>query len=147
MNRRLVEPLEKIREVVIFHDASSSTAVVLIYLVTEGEERRMKIVKAGSKCENAFIPCLQHCSRSYALTMIQPMLGVLRKYTDGNLSLTFLSDSICSLKLLKDDLESTNKVVSNTKLQLEHLGLLSEMFFEGRVKCSWYHQNSMWLTE
>ena len=49
----------------------------------------------------------------------------------------FFSDSTCSLKLLKEEVNTTNKLSSNTKIQLEQLSLLSTMFCEGEVKVLW----------
>ena len=53
------------------------------------------------------------------------------------LNFTFLSDSTCSLKLLKDDLRTTNKLSSNLKIQIEQMALLSENFNEGIVRAVW----------
>ena len=54
-----------------------------------------------------------------------------------SLNFTFISDSTCSLQLLKEDLSTTNKLAANSKIQKEHLDLLSSQFCDGEVKAMW----------
>ena len=49
----------------------------------------------------------------------------------------FFGDLTCSLKLLREDVNTTNKLSANTKIQLEQMALLSEMFGEAEVKAVW----------
>ena len=49
----------------------------------------------------------------------------------------FIGDSTRSLKLMREDIKTTNKLRFNTKIQLEQLGILSEMFPDGDIKVMW----------
>ena len=51
--------------------------------------------------------------------------------------MVLLGDSTCSLKLLKEEVNITNRLLANTKIQLEQMALLSEMFEEAEVKAVW----------
>ena len=77
------------------------------------------IVKAGSKSDNCSVPVMENVSRSYAIVMLQPLINVLKGIGGKSLNFTFLSDSTCSLRLLKEDIQSTNKLESNTKIQVQ----------------------------
>ena len=50
---------------------------------------------------------------------------------------TIFSDSTCSLRLLKEDIQTTDKLESNTIIQLQNLIFFIEKFLEGEVRASW----------
>ena len=54
------------------------------------------------------------------------MIHVLKGAGKNGLNFTIFSDSICSLKLLKEDIQSTNMLEFNTNIQLENFIVLSE---------------------
>ena len=123
-------------DVVIFHDASVSSIGVIIYLLVVSEigAKCLRIVRAGTKCSNNSVPTLEHVSRTYSLVLLKPMLKVLKQVSGDGRNYIFPSDSTCSLRLLKDDVRTTNKLASNSKIQLEQMSLLSSMFKNGEVK-------------
>ena len=139
IEKRLLGPGEKVRDVYIFHDASFSTIGSIIYLHVEGKtgDRRMEILKVGTKCGNNSTPVMEHFGCPYSIVLLQPLLAVLRQVAGPKLNFVFLSDSTCSLKLLKDDLLTTNKLSSNSKIQIEQMLMLSENFNEGVVRAIW----------
>ena len=47
---------------------------------------------------------------------------------------TIFSDSTCSLKLLREDIQTTDKLESNTIIQLQNLIVFIEKFSEGEVR-------------
>jgi len=137
--RSVMKPGDKLQDVIIFHDGSSLTAGVSIYLgiINENGTGKMEIVKAGSKSDSCSTPVMEHISRSYGIVMLQPLINVLRRVGGLGLNFTFISDSTCSLRLLREEIQSTNKLESNTRIQLENLITLSEQFSEGKVRASW----------
>ena len=139
LRRRLIEPGERLTHTFVFHDASVSTVSSIIYLVLEdgNGERHMRIVKCGTKCQNASIPVLEHISRTYGIVLIKPLLMIIKNIGGRGVKWRFIGDSTCSLKLMREDIKTTNKLSSNTKAQLEQLGMLSEMFSEGDIKVMW----------
>ena len=48
-----------------------------------------------------------------------------------------MSNSTCSLRFLKEDIRTTNKLASNSKIQIEQMLLLSTMFPKGDVRAVW----------
>ena len=130
---------EKLKEVLIFHDGSSSSAGGSIYLVTQNTEskQRMNICRAGSKTQDASIAVIEMISRSYSIVLLKPLLNLLRKVGGRNVDFTFFSDSTCSLWLLRENLLTTNKLAANSKIQKENLELLSTQFDEGVVRTAW----------
>ena len=73
---------EKLLEVVIFHDGSSSSAGASIYLIVQeqGSNRKnMKICRAGTKTQDASIPVIEMISRSYGIVLLKPFINLLMK--------------------------------------------------------------------
>ena len=139
IRRKLVNPDESLVGVVVFHDASVSTVSAIVYLLVEDKVgwKELRIAKAGTKNHNGSIPVLEHVSRTYSLVMIKPLLAVIHQCGGPDVKWYFFGDSTCSLKLLKEEVNTTNKLSANTKIQLEQMSLLSEMFQEAEVKAVW----------
>ena len=76
-------------------------------------------------------------SRSYGIVLLKPFINLLMKVGGKGLDFTFISDSTCSLQLLKEDLSTTNKLAANSKIQKENLNLLSSQFSDGTVRAMW----------
>ena len=127
VDRKLVRLGEQFTGVVVFHDRSVAALGALIYIMTQDDTgtKHLRIARAGRKCGNHSIPTLEHISRSYALVLLKPLLCVLKNIARSNLSFYFISDSTCSLRLLKLEVGTTNKLSSNSKVQLEQPLLLS----------------------
>ena len=125
--------------VVIFHDASVAALGALIYLQIEDSTgtKHLRIARSGTKCGNHSVPTLEHISKSYVLVLLKPLLRVLKNIAGDAVDFFFFSDSTCSLPLLKPEVRTTNKLSSNSKIQLEQLTLLSNMFPEGTVRALW----------
>ena len=123
----------------MFHDASVAAIGVLIYLLVQDDTgiKHLRITRAGTKCGNHSIPTLEHISRSYALVLLKPLICVLKNIAGSSLSFHFLSDSTCSLQLLKPEVRTTNKLLLNSKVQLEQMLLLSNMFPGGVIEALW----------
>ena len=113
--------VEKDTDVVIFHDASVSSIGVIIYLlvVSETGAKCLRVVRSGTKYANNSIPTLEHVSRTYSLVMLKPMLAVLKQVSGDGLNFIFASDSTCSLRLLKEDVRTTNKLASNCQILIQ----------------------------
>ena len=138
--RQLIGVGEKLVEVAIFHDGSSSSAGAAIYLIVQEQgsnKKNMRICKAGTKTQDASIPVIEMISRSYGILLLKQLINLLMKVGGKGLNFTFISDSTCSLQLLKEDLSTTNKLAANSKIQREHLDLLSTQFCDGEVKTMW----------
>ena len=139
IRRKLVDPDESLVGVVVFHDASVSTVSAIVYLLVENKTggKELRIAKAGTKNHNGSVPVLEHVSRTYSLVIIKPLLAVIHQCGGSGVQWYFFGDSTCSLKLLKEEVNTTNKLSANTKIQLEQMTLLSEMFQEAEVKAVW----------
>ena len=97
----------------------------------------MRIVRAGTKCANHSVPTFEHVSQSYSLVLLEPLLKVLKNIAGEGVNFFFTSDSTCSLRLLKEDVRTTNKLASYSKIQIEQMLLLSTMFPKGDVRAVW----------
>ena len=76
-------------------------------------------------------------SRSYSIVLLKPLLKLLRKVLGKKVDFNFFSDSTCFLRLLRDNLLTTNKLAANSKIQKENLELLSTQFDEGVKRAAW----------
>ena len=89
--------------------------------------------------------------------MLQSLINVLKRAGGKELNFTFVSDSTCSLRLLMEDIQSTNVRESNIRIQLKNfikkitlLGTLKAQPFDlltraqkdsiGPVNSIWYHE-------
>ena len=63
---KLIRMGEQVKDVIIFHDASVSSIGGIIYLQIgdEAGNKKLRIVRSGTKCANQFVPVLEHISRS-----------------------------------------------------------------------------------
>ena len=77
---------------------------------------------------------MEHVCRSYSIVMHQPLIHVLKIAREEALKSTMLSNSICSLRLLKEHIHSTNNLECNTKIQLENFIVLSEQFSGVKIR-------------
>ena len=104
------------------HYGSIQTPWVSIYLGVENNGRkRIAIAKTGSKSDNCSVSVLKQVSRSYFIVMLQVLINVLKKPGRHMLNFTFFSDTTCFLRFLKEDMQSTNELYFNTRLQLKEI--------------------------
>ena len=138
--RQLIDIGEKLLEVVVFHDGSSSSAGASVFLVVKeqgSDKKNMKICKAGRKTQDTSIPVIEMISQSYSIVLLKPFINLLMRVGGKDIDFTFVSDSTCSLQCLKEDLSTTNKLAANSKIQKENLELLSTQFHGGTVRAIW----------
>ena len=83
--------------------------------------RLMSFIKG---CSITMVFVLNSLSRSYSIVMLQLLINVVKRPGRNRLNFTFLSDSTCSLRFLKE-------------IQLKNFIVLSEIFLEGKVRVSW----------
>ena len=74
------EPGDRLTNILVFHDGSSLTFGVSIYLAVETKgKKRIAIAKAGSKSDYCTVPVMEHVSRSCSIVMPQPLINVLKR--------------------------------------------------------------------
>ena len=78
---------EKVKDVIIFHDASLSSIGVIIYLLVVNETggKYQRIVRSGEKYANNSITVLEHVSWANLLVLLKPMLTLLKKIAGDGL--------------------------------------------------------------
>ena len=106
----------------------SVTSGVFIYLGIENKGNKMiAIAKAGSKFDNCFSS--EGTSNQIILYCNAPTLDKYpQKARETKLNFTFLSESTCILRLVEKDIQCTDELKSNTKIQLENFIVLNRQF-------------------
>ena len=122
MPKSITKPGDRLPDILVFQ-----TSRVSICLAVENKgKKRITLAKAGFKSDYCTVPVMEHVSRSCSIVMHQPLINFIKGAGRKGLYFTFLSDSICSLRLLKEDIYNTYKLGFNTRLQLENFIVLNK---------------------